>query len=479
MENKIIKVVLATGITQLDEQIQKRVQDDSIQFVGTALYKEAVEDVLQRCEPDVLLLSETLDGPLSSRELILKLRINFPDTRIIYFLKEDDPTERSFLYHYSVFDIFVNKFNPTDFKNALYNPKKFKDIRKEMADIGGYETFDNSEQSYIDRFTTIHKSEGGKLHAPAQTGETLYQQVVGFWSVLDQAGKTSSAVNTSLMLSSNPQLKVLLLDFSITNPNVHLQFGFSDPERNLGAIIEDYQQGAEITKANLKKYLITHNSHKNLNILPGILLKMERPSETLLMEIFDDILDAAQQNNYSTILVDMDSGVRDQFSAHILKKVNKIFLHIAETPGSIYGISRCLDKEFGPFSQHLIDRKKILPIITRSHDNTFLNFRRHVEKTLETGVRAKIDENEEFRMSLFKALPILQKQPPEEIYDSFIFISNLVHNIFKNPIKRKPMNAPATNQTVEKKGLLGNLFAGSPGESKKEKGKGSKKPTKK
>lgn len=460
MENKKIKVVLATGITQLDEQIKNRIQDPRIEFVGTALFKEAVEDVLARCEPDVLLLSETLDGPLSNRELILKLRIKFPDTRIIYFLKEDNPKERSFLYHYSVFDIFVNKFNPTDFKNALFNPKQFKDVSKEIADIGGYDSFETEEQSYIERFTTIHDGSGKRINAPVKEGEALYQQMVSFWSVLDQSGRTSSAVNTSLMLSSNPKLKVLLLDFNIDNPNVHLQFGFSDPERNLGALVEDFQNGKDINTETLKNYLVTHNSHKNLTILPGILLKMERPNDDVLIEIFDLIIEAAQRLNYSTILIDTNSGVRDKLTAHILNKVNKIFLHITETPGSIYAINRCLDREFGPFSRNLIDRKKILPIITRSSEETFLNFRRHVEKTLETGVRARINENEELRNSLFKAMPILQKSPPEEIYDSFIFISNLVHNIFKNPIKRK--TASTTKPTIKEKSSASKpgLFSG-------------------
>jgi len=450
-----MKVVLATGVPDLDNAIQQRIT--KAQFVGSALYKEAVVDVVERRKPDVIILSELLEGVLSTRELILTLRTRFPEVRIIYILKDENPKEKSFLYHWMIFDVFNGKFSPADLEEALFKPKTFKDVSHELEELKQFQTPTDliDDEPDITGMTGINPREYGTLDGPMKGTNQLYQQIVAFWSVLDQSAKTFSAVNTSLILATNKDLKILLLDFNIENPNVHLQFGFSDPDRNLGAIVEDTENGIDISKENLDQYLITHPVYRNLKILPGYILKMKNRKPADVYVIFEKIIEAAQQSNYSTILVDTGSGLRDELTASILKKVNKILMHVTETPGSLYAVRRCFDTEVGPFVANLIDRKKVVPVIAKSYDDTRGSFTRALEATLETRIGGIIPHHEDVKNSVYNGTPLLSKKPPEILYDAFIILGNQVHkNIFRKPIKRKQPSAKKDKQG----GLFGGVF---------------------
>jgi len=460
-----MKVVLATGVPDLDGAIQQRIQ--RAQFIGNALYKEAVVDVVERKKPDVIILSELLEGVLSTRELILTLRTRFPEVRIIYILKDENPKEKSFLYHWMIFDVFSGKFSPADLEEALFNPKQFKDVSHELEELKQFEKPTDLIDDVPDvrDMTRIDSTNYGPLDGPMQGTSNLYQQLVAYWSVLDQAGKTFSVVNTSLLLATSKDLKILLLDFNIDNPNIHLHFGLADPDRNLGALIEDVENGIELTKETFDRYLIPHPVYKNLKILPGYILKMKNREPGFVYSVFEKMIEVAQQSNYSTILIDTASGLKDELTVNILKKVNKILMHVPETPGSLYSVRRCFDNEVGPFVSHLIDRKKIVPVVTISHDDMRGNFTRALEATLETRVGGIILNHPDVRQSLYKGTPMLSKKPPEEIYDSFVLIANLVHkNIFRKPIKRTNSKQ---GKTESKGGMFGGLFGGKKGGKEK------------
>lgn len=458
-----MKVVLATGVPQLDTEIQQRITD--VSFVGNALYKEAVVDVCERKQPDVIILSELLDGVTSNRELILKLRTRFPDTRIIYIMKEENLREKSFLYKWAVFDILPSKFLAKDLEDSLFKPKQFKDVAREMEELKIYEKPEDlidSESDDHDYSSIKGRDYERVLNTGTEGNEPIYQQIVPFWSVRDQAGKTFSVVNTALMLATNKDLKVLLLDFNTENPNVHLHFRVSDADRNLAALCEDLANGFELNKHTLDDYLITHPVYKNLKILPGYILKMKLLDPETLFSAFEKILVAAQASNFSTILVDTNSGLEDPLTVNILKKSTKIILHVSEDPGSLNAIRRVFDSEVGPFTANLIDKRRVVPVITKSEDEQRVNFKKALERTLELRVGAIIEKTPEIITSLYKGEPILSKKPSERMYNAFIYMSNIVHkNIFRKPVERggKVSGKPQKGDKKKSGSLFGSLFS--------------------
>lgn len=456
-----MKIILATGVPELDSAIEANIKN--VTFLGSALYKEAVVDVVQRKKPDIVILSELLEGVTPMRELILTLRTRFPEVRIIYILKDDNPKEKAFLYHWMIFDVFAGTFTVPQLAKTLHNPKEFKDVHHELEILKRYQPNpDNDDEEEVDLsgLEGIDANDYNKINGPASGNHTLYQQVVAFWSVLDQSGKTFVATNTALALAGQKDLKILLIDFNLDNPNINLYYSFVDPNRNLGAMIDDVEQGRAITSKNFDDYLITHPVYSNLKILPGAILKMKKRDPEFMFAIFEKIIQVAEQNNFSTILIDTQAGL-DDLTVNILKKVSKIILHIKETPGSLNAIYRCFDTEVGPFVEKLIDKRKMIPIVTASYEDTQTNFKRSIHGFLDIPVGAVVPFSSEVRPSLYKGVPVLSKKPPEDLYNAFIRISNLIHkNIFHEPTPTRKPILPKNETPVkeDKKGLLGGIL---------------------
>lgn len=456
-----MKIILATGVPELDSAIEANIK--GFTFLGSALYKEAVVDIVQRKKPDIIILSEILEGVLSMRELILTLRTRFPEVRIIYILKEENNKEKAFLYHWMIFDVFTGTFSVPQLAKTLHNPKEFKDIHHELDILKKYSKDPSLEDEDIDitDMSSIDGNNYSKIKGPNSGNSSLYNQIVSFWSTSDQSGKTFSATNTALALSGRNDLKILLLDFNLDNPNINLYYSFVDPNKNLGAIIDDIENGLELNQDNLENYLITHPIYTNLKILPGNILKMKKRSNKFMVDIFENIILSAERNNFSTILIDTQAGL-DDLTVNILKRSSKILLHIKESPGSLNAIYRCFDTEIGPFVEKLIDKKKIVPIITESYPDTEANFKRAIHSFLDLPVGAIIPFSSDVRPSLYKGTPILSKKPPEVLYNVFIRISNIIHkNIFQENTIRRNIPTPEVNKEKDnKKGLLGNILGG-------------------
>lgn len=452
-----MKIILATGVPELDTAIEEKIFN--VEFLGSALYKEAVVDVVQRKKPDVIILSELLEGVTPMRVLILTLRTRFPEVRIIYILKEDNSKEKAFLYHWMIFDVFTGTFTIPQLSKLLHNPKEFKDVHQELEVFKTYgkdPDLIDDEDADLSNMDKIDGSNYTRINGPNSGTETLYQQVVAFWSVLDQSGKTFAITNTALALAGRKELKILLIDFNIDNPNVNLYYNFADPNRNLSAIIDDTENDIPLSAKNLEDYLITHPVYNNLKILPGSILKMKRRNADFMFAIFEQIIQSAEQNNYSTILIDTPAGL-DDLTVQILKRVNKILMLVKEVPGNLNMLYRTFDTEVGPFVEKLIDKRKIIPIINESHSDTQTNFKRAIHGFLEIPVGAIIPFSNEVRASLYKGSPLLSKRPADDMYHAFIRSSNLIHkSIFQEPVASK--KTVASDSEPKKKGFFGGVM---------------------
>lgn len=431
-------VILGTGVLRLNDQIETKFSDEII-VVGKPLYREAVEKTLERTGADLLLLSDELEGVTEMDELILTIRSRYPKTRIIFIGKELSLEFKSFLYKYNVFDILSERFSEDELRNVFFHPKTWTDVSNDIKSLEGFQRADdlNHKAPDVSNMQKIDRGEYQKIK-PIVTGKnSLYQEFIAFWSVLDQSGKTFSAVNTSIFLSSNKDLKVLLLDFNIKNPSIHLQFGFTDGDRNLGAIVEDIEQGRKITSASLDDYLITHPVYPNLKILPGYILPNPDKDAEFYIHVLNIILKAAQAGNFSTILIDMESGLRDELSIHILKNATKVLLHATESPGSLFAIRKMFDAELGPFVPNLLSKKKVFPIVNRAHEDYYNKFKNALETILD-GNRTvtAFKEDTLIHTSIFDGSPLL-KQPTPHYYSVFFKVANIVHPGLFKPIKQK------------------------------------------
>lgn len=433
-----MKVVLATGRPSVNEKIENKFIEE-LEVVGKPLFREAVEPTIERTKADLVILSDVLEGVTEIEDMILKIRARHTHTRIIFIGKHMTPEIKAFLHRYMVLDILTERFNETELRNALFHPKQWEDVSNEDNILREFKREDfGTTKADLSAMKQIDKHEYAKIK-PIVTGKnSLYQEYVAFWSVLDQSGKTFSAINTSLFLASNKDLKILLLDFNISNPNIHLQYGFTDADKNLGALIEDMEDGRNITPATLEKYLITHPVYENLKILPGYILKNAAKNDEFYIEVYNLILKAAQSSNFSTVLVDLEAGLRSDLNIHVLKTATRVLLHINETPGALYATRRMFDAEIGDFVPNLLSKKRVFPILNRCTDNYKGKFKNAVDAILDGNKTITFfNESNEIHENIFEGSPLM-KQPTTEYYGKFFRIADTIHEgLFKPPRQRK------------------------------------------
>jgi cellulose biosynthesis protein BcsQ len=355
----------------------------------------------------------------------------------VYIGKKMTPDFKAFLYKYSIYDILNERFSEEELRNAFFNPKTFEDISSE---IGNLDPFIKQYEKPTVRPEEVEKIAKGQYEIIKSTTvnkDSLYQELVLFWSVLDQSGKTFSAVNTALFLASNPDLKVLLLDFSVNNPSVHLQYGFQDADRNLGAIVEDTEEGLVLNSKVLEEYLITHPVYPNLKILPGMILRHAEKGPEFYINLFNLILETTQSLNFSTILVDIDAGLIHPFSVYALRKATKILLHVTESPGHLQAVKKMFDPELGEFVPSLIQRKKVFPVLNRATDGYHVKFTHELDAIIDGNkTEATFKENPEIHRYVMDGSPYLT-QPTDENYMLFLQIANIIHPGLFKPVKGK------------------------------------------
>ena len=441
----MISIMLATGFEKLDNTLEKIFsKDDKINILKQRVYfREGLSDSIIRNRPDIVLLSDKLEGnTLSLEQLIRIVRKRHSETRIVFILTDKENVKlRKLLYQVSVFDVFTlePKLNIKELYNSFFHPKEWKDVAHHFPDL-------DEEHFELDEDFIFNSEDNLILEVDYSPFETKFKQNLSggirksaaFWSVRQQSGTTFLAINTALMLSQDTQQKILLVDFNPNNPNIHIQFGFNNPDpdgnHNLAALCEDIddQQIREISEVN--DYLITHPYYTNLQILLGLILKNQKPSQETLIKAFHLILEFAQNEGYTSILFDIESGLEEPFIIEILKNIDTVITPITESPGNIIAVQKLFDREFGPFFTNFLDLKKIYPVLNKSSqtENT-----KKIQHILQSFLNRKIDViipcNEEIYESIQKGAPLLKKQCSSELMRPLTITANYIQNIFAVP----------------------------------------------
>lgn len=441
----MISILLATGFEKLDNTLDKFFdKDEKIQFFKQRVYfREGLSDSIIRNQPDIILLSDKLDGnSLSLEHMIRLVRKRHPETRIVFILSNKDNIKlRKLLFQVSVYDVFAlePKLNVKDMYRSFFKPNEWKDVAHHIPDLDE-DSFDLDED-YI-----LNSKDGLIIEEDYSTFETKMKQNIGdslsrraaFWSIRQQSGTTFLAINTALLLAQHAEQKILLIDFNPNNPNIHLQFNLTsadqDGNRNLAALCEDIDLNAIMKVSEIDDYVITHPFYPNLRILLGLTLKSRKPSQETLSKAFNLIVEYAKKEGYTSILFDVESGLEEPFIIDILRNVDVIINPITENPGNIIAVQKLFDREFGPFFLNYLDLKKLNPILnksTQSEDTTKLQL--IIQSNLTRKVEVFIPNNEEIFESVRKGSPLLKKQVSSDLMRQLMITANYIHNIFAVP----------------------------------------------
>lgn len=115
--------------------------DKKVRIAGTAFYQEAVFQKLGRTGADTLLLLEHLPGPDPFLTFLEKLRLTYPNVRIIVLLKarEAGSSYARKITDLGIYDLLMKNPNLSELEDLILHPRTYKDVQAIRDPIGAGE----------------------------------------------------------------------------------------------------------------------------------------------------------------------------------------------------------------------------------------------------------------------------------------------------------------------------------------------------
>lgn len=131
------KILLATGNRELDDAIAKALnkEDETGYAFDFSTYREGLASKVSAFKPDILVMSELLNGDTDIVKLAFEIKRFYIDTRIILLLGEEYNKYLPLLVAHNIYDFIVN--NRWTFETVLgliKNPKTLNDVYNYLPD---------------------------------------------------------------------------------------------------------------------------------------------------------------------------------------------------------------------------------------------------------------------------------------------------------------------------------------------------------
>lgn len=124
-------VYFAVAHRAVEDFIEKEMANE-IEVIGSAVYRESVLQAIEKEEPDILIMRETLPGKTDFLEIIDTVRVKCQKhVQIIVMVGEREPGDEflSALVRYSVFDLVIgDNINIRQVCNLIRKPNVWKDV---------------------------------------------------------------------------------------------------------------------------------------------------------------------------------------------------------------------------------------------------------------------------------------------------------------------------------------------------------------
>ena len=290
------KILTALGNPTLNNELKKYEKYDVV--CDDLQYQEAVFDMLEYENPEVIILSGLLQGQFEFSEFVLEVKKKDIGSRIIIIVDEIEEETKNLLMAKGIFDIFY-------------------DSQVTMQDV--FDAIDREEP--ISRINILRETEEEKYTVQKSFEEkeakicVIQKQEVIAISGINGAGKSTVAVNLAKCLSKKADAKILLIDLDTLNGNIDELLGINKIPENVEILIdEDKKCGL-----NYIADLISKNRF-DTNVLEELVIKVGKfdvitgnTSVNSCQNILDEecykkLLESAKEK-YDFIIIDTSSNI--------------------------------------------------------------------------------------------------------------------------------------------------------------------------
>lgn len=409
-ENKtILKVVAATGIPMLDEELKK--QPDM--KVTECFLRGELESIIESTSPQLVIISDKLSGEENTIKLLIHLKNKFHFVRFIYLAGQFDPRDKTridalgMLVLVGIYDIITSqKVNIDVIMDTIKFPKKEQSVSYLTSNLL------NSKHE-------IKNAIGGGLEYEVYEEEEIAQHVFPnvfmFTSVKPGTGKSFVAVNTACAIAKYGKEKprVALIEADMQTLSIGTLLSIDEKKGNLkdvmqaissifdkSTLIDDDDRKRKVNKT-IRNSMVTYKNIPNLDVLVGSSLTPEEiDSLAIIPEYFTYILDVLK-DEYDYIIIDTNSSIFHVSSFQIAQKARTCYYILNLDFNNVRNNIRYANmlREIGIFD-------KVRYILNENIENTKEYYAYGVELE-ELNFTSQDIENKYF--NLIAKIPMLQK----------------------------------------------------------------------
>lgn len=312
------KILTALGNPTVNNELKKYEKYDVI--ADDLQYQEAVFDVLNYEEPDVIIISGLLQGQFEFDEFVFEVKKKNISARIIVIVDEIDSETKNLLISKGIFDIFYDdRITIQDILDSIdrEEPISRERILNEIA-TEKYVAFEN-EDDIESKICVMQKQE------------------IIVVSGTNGSGKSTIAANLTKILSKKTNSKILLIDMDTLNGNIDEILNINKIPENVEILIdEDKKCGINYIADLISKNRFDANVLEELVINAGRFdvvtgnTSLHSCQNILNEECYKKLIESAKEI-YDFIIIDISSNIFLDSTKWSLQIANRILFVVEDS----------------------------------------------------------------------------------------------------------------------------------------------------
>ena len=263
---------------------------------------------------------------------------------------------------------------------------------------------------------------------------TFAKQIIHFFSTKGGIGKTTACVNAAIQLAKYSKKRICLVDFDLTNANLHTHLGMLDVTYDLTDIsnfsteIDGHSLSRIITPFRVKD---KNNASVEFDVIVGFreMVMRQRFNE----DEVDRILSILEEM-YDIVIVDSHPVYTDVAVSTILKKATKI-VFITEQDMTALGGTRDF---ILAAAKYRIPPEKIYLVLNRYKSNTSTFTKKRLETTLGKKIMTVLPfDIDASREAVNTNMPITLSKPDSELAKSYFEVAKIIDPSLNMPEEKK------------------------------------------
>jgi MinD-like ATPase involved in chromosome partitioning or flagellar assembly len=307
------KIITALGNPVLNNELKRFQKYDVLH--EDIIYQEAVLDILEIYNPDVLVLSGLLQGQSDGIEFIDLIRKKNRVARIILITDKINDETKNILISKGIFDIFCD--SEIEIGDVLEAIDREEPINKKIEII---------EEEVREKYNNNNNISKEKIYI----SKTQKQEIIAF-SGTSGSGKSTILKNLSLVLSNKTTSRILVIDLDTLNGNLDEIYNINKIPQGVDILLDEEKKCG----LNYIVDLISKNRFDS-NVFDGLVVKFQNVDiitgntslhycqNVLNTEYYDKILEYAKEK-YDFIFIDTSNNIFLDSTKWAVQKASRLF----------------------------------------------------------------------------------------------------------------------------------------------------------